>query len=123
MEKVRLVQSDYTYESLVNAFQGQDAIVTTVQVVHFEDQKKIIDAAIATKVKRFLPNEFGVDNSAQDLGEGASFFKVKAEVVAYLKQKQTNDLSWTALCTGLWIDWVRNTAIQLFLVYSRSYLA
>lgn len=108
VEEARVIHSDYTLESLTHVFQGQDAIVNTVPVVHFEDQQQIIDAAIAAKVKRFLPNEFGVDNSAEGVGEVATaYFKVKREVVAYLRQKQAEGLSWTALCTGSWVDWVR----------------
>lgn len=75
-----------------------------------EDQKKIIDAAVAARVKRFLPNEFGADTSDERLGEMFALFKVKQELVAYLKQKEADGLSWTALCTGSWIDWVCITA-------------
>lgn len=106
------MQSDYTYASLVDAFHGQDAVVCAIPTVHIEDQEKIIDAAVATKVKRILPSEFGTDTSAEGLGEMAFFFKAKQEVVRYLEQKEVEGLSWTALCTGPWVDWVSTTSMH-----------
>lgn len=103
------MQSDYAFDSLVNAFRGQDAVVCAIPTVLIEQQQKIIDAAVAAKVKRILPSEFGADTSAEGLGDMASFFTAKKEVVAYLKQKEAEGLSWTALCTGPWIDWVSVT--------------
>lgn len=105
---VPVVQSDYTFTSLVDAFHGQDAVICAVPRVQIEDPRKIIDAAVAAKVKRFLPSEFGTDTSAENLGDVAEFFKANLDVVAYLKQKELEGLSWTALCTGPWIDWVSN---------------
>ena len=107
MDNVSIVQSDYTFESLVNVFHGQDAVVCATPAVNIEDQRKIIDAAVAAKVKRILPNEFGADTSVDGLGEISALFKAKQKVVAYLKEKEAEGLSWTALCTGPWVDWVR----------------
>lgn len=107
------MQSDYTYDSLVGAFQGQDALVCAIPTVQIEEQRQIIDAAVAAEVKRFLPSEFGTDTSVEGLGEMASFFAAKQEVVAYLREKEAEGLSWTALYTGPWIDWVRISATNL----------
>lgn len=100
------MQSDYSFDSLVQVFQGQDAVVCATAATNIADQRKVIDAAVAAGVKRFLPNEFGADTAAEAVGEKAEMFKAKAEVVAYLKQKEAEGLSWTALCVGMWIDWV-----------------
>lgn len=105
-KEISVVQSDYTFDSLVNAFQGQDAVISAIPIIDFEHQRKVIDAAAAAKVKRYLPNEFGVDTSVEATSHFAAFFKIKQDIVAYLKEKEHLGLSWTALCTGPWVDWV-----------------
>lgn len=99
------MQSDYTFNSLVKAFTGQDALVCAIAATGIEDQKNIIDAAAAAKVKRFVPNEFGADTTSE-VPDLAHVFKEKREVMSHLKQKQADGLTWTAICTGTWIDWV-----------------
>lgn len=106
IDNVPVIQSDYTFTSLVNAFQGQDAVICAIAADNIEVQYKIIDAAVAAKVKRFIPDEFGIDTSPRKSGEMDTFFKTKQNVAAYLQQKEAEGLSWTALCTGIWIDWV-----------------
>lgn len=106
IDTVPVLQSDYTFESLVNAFHGQDAVICAIPPIHIVDPRRIIDAAIVSKVKRILPNEYGTDTSSDGLGEMAPFFQANKDLVAYLKQKQAESLSWTALCTGAWIDYV-----------------
>lgn len=108
-ENVPVVHSDYTFSSLVEAFAGQDAVISTIATVatmDINDQKTIIDAAVASKVKRILPSEFGSDTSVEDLEKHAPFLKGRQEVVQYLRTKEAEGLSWTSLCTGAWIDWV-----------------
>ncbi|CAI6084397.1 unnamed protein product [Clonostachys chloroleuca] len=108
-ENVPVVHSDYTFSSLVEAFAGQDAVISTIATVatmDINDQKAVIDAAVAAKVKRILPSEFGSDTSVEDLEKHAPFLKGRQEVVQYLRTKEPEGLSWTSLCTGAWIDWM-----------------
>ncbi|KAI0490406.1 hypothetical protein F4859DRAFT_7151 [Xylaria cf. heliscus] len=103
---VKVLQSDYTFTSLVDAFKGQDAVVSTVSTITVQQQLSIIDAAVAAKVKRFIPSEFGSDTSANDEENASGFIKDKQEVVRYLRTKEADGLSWTSICTGAWIDWM-----------------
>ncbi|KAH8166700.1 hypothetical protein CIB48_g1554 [Xylaria polymorpha] len=103
---VKVLQSDYKFASLVEAFRGQDAVVSTVSTITVQHQVSIIDAAVAAKVKRFIPSEFGSDTSVDDEDNTAGFLKDKQEVVGYLRTKEADGLSWTSLCTGPWIDWM-----------------
>lgn len=103
---VEVLQSDYSFESLVDAFKGQHAVISTVTTSTVQQQLKIIDAAAAAKVKRFLPSEFGSDTSVDDDDAIEAFLKDKQEVVRYLRTKESEGLSWTALCPGAWVDWV-----------------
>ena len=105
-EGAPVVQSDYTFPSLVKVFTGQDAVVSALSTADIADQKAIVDAAAMAKVKRILPSEFGSDTSVDGLEKIAPFLRGKQEVVEYLKTKEVGGLSWTALCTGPWVDWV-----------------
>ena len=100
------MQTDYTLPSLTNAFQGQDAVICATPATNVDDQKTIIDAAVAAKVTRILPNEFGTDTQSDEAVKLFPLFKAKRDVAAYLKEKE-DAISWTGLCTGLWVDWVR----------------
>ncbi|KAI0456791.1 hypothetical protein F5B21DRAFT_466751 [Xylaria acuta] len=103
---VRMLQSDYKFASLVDAFEGQDAVVSTVSTITVQKQVSIIDAAVAAKVKRFIPSDFGSDTSVDDEDNTAGFLRDKQEVVRYLRTKEADGLSWTSLCTGPWVDWM-----------------
>ncbi|GAP93231.2 putative 2`-hydroxyisoflavone reductase [Rosellinia necatrix] len=103
---VRVRQSDYSFASLVEAFKGQDVVVSTISTLNVQQQLNIIDAAVAAKVKRFVPSEFGSDTSVDDEDDMATFIKEKKEVVRHLRTKEASGLSWTALCPGPWIDWM-----------------
>lgn len=108
---VPIIRSDYTFGSLVGVFTGQDAVISTLSTANVAGQKNIIDAVAAAKVKRFLPSEFGSDTSVDGLEDAAPFLKGKQEIMEYIKTKEVEGLTWTALFTGPWIDWVSTYAI------------
>ena len=105
-EGAPVVKSDYTFASLVNVFTGQDAVISTLSTANTAEQKVVIDAVASAKVKRFMPSEFGSDTSVDGLEKMAPFLKGKQDVMDYVKTKEAEGLSWTALFTGPWIDWV-----------------
>ncbi|KAF5656306.1 2'-hydroxyisoflavone reductase [Fusarium circinatum] len=101
-----IVKSDYTFSSLVDVFTGQDAVISTLSTANIAEQKIVIDAVAAAKVKRFMPSEFGSDTSVEGLETMAPFLKGKQNVMDYVKSKEAEGLSWTAIFTGPWIDWM-----------------
>ncbi|KAF9783635.1 hypothetical protein IL306_008762 [Fusarium sp. DS 682] len=101
-----IVKSDYTFPSLVEVFTGQDAVISTLATSNIAEQKIVIDAVAAAKVKRFIPSEFGSDTSLEGLENMAPFLKQKQGVMDYVKSKEPEGLSWTAIFTGPWIDWM-----------------
>lgn len=101
-----IVKSDYTFPSLVQVFKGQNAVISTLSTANIAEQKTVIDAVAAAKVKRFMPSEFGSDTSVNGLEDMAPFLKGKQDVMDYVKSKEVEGLTWTALFTGPWIDWV-----------------
>lgn len=101
---MRAVPCDYTPEGLTRAFQGQDAVVSTIATFATQEQKIAIDAMIAAGVKRFIPSEYGVDTSVPDVLDLLPPAKGKCDTVAYLKSKQ-DKLSWTGVIVGGFFDW------------------
>lgn len=113
-EGVRVVKTDYSPDSLVEAFTNQDAVVSTIATFSTGEQFKIVDAAIKANVCRFLPSEFGVDTSSPDIIKALPPAKAKHDTVAYLKSKESTGLSWTAVIVGGFFDWaLKNGAIGI----------
>lgn len=86
---------------MLQAFKGQDAVVSTIATASTVQQKAIIDAAIKAGVKRFIPSEFGSDTrNEKAVAILPQIFKGKLETVEYLKCKEKEGLTWTAFVTG-----------------------
>jgi uncharacterized protein YbjT (DUF2867 family) len=103
---VKVVRADYSsIESLTTAFKGQDAVVSLVGSPALNDQPRLIDAAIAAGVKRFIPSEYGANTPSERLREILPLFNTKKEVVDYLKSKEDH-ITWSGLITGAFFDWV-----------------
>lgn len=101
---IRLPESP-SHSDLVAAFKGQDAVVCAVGYPAKLEEPKLIDAAVAAGVKRFLPSEYGLNNSLPAAKELNEIFASKARVMDYLKTKEPQGLSWTCVATGMWLDW------------------
>lgn len=65
----------------------------------------IVEAVIKAGVKRFLPTELGFDTSSDACLAVCPPMQSKREVIKYLV-KHEDKISWTAVCCGLWIDYV-----------------
>jgi uncharacterized protein YbjT (DUF2867 family) len=102
---VKVVKTDYSTESLVSIFKGQDAVVSFAGATQLADQQKYVDAALAAGVKRFIPSEFGGDTRSDETAKAIPLFAVKKGVVEYLRTKESEGLSWTAVWTGPFFDW------------------
>ena len=103
---VHRVGDDYPEAELLEAFKGQDAVISTAMQAVKGGHQSIIDAAIKAGVKRFVPSEFGgntQNKKATALVPG--LFGGKVEVVDYLKQKEGTGLTWSAIVTGPFFDW------------------
>ncbi|KAH6880709.1 hypothetical protein B0T10DRAFT_581262 [Thelonectria olida] len=108
---VRQVKTDYSAASLLAAFKGQDAVVSTVSGIAPGEglslQTAIIEAAIEAGVKVFVPSEFGIDTSDHAAATYIPFVKDKLDTVDYLKTQQ-DKISWTAVISGGMFDWGLN---------------
>ena len=102
--RIITIPSNATHDDYVQALKGQDAVVSGLGFEGKPLEKAIIDAAIEAGIKRFLPNEYGVDNTNPVSSELSPVFKRKAEIIEYLKSEATG-MTWTAVPTGMWLEW------------------
>ena len=100
--RVHKVPDSYPESALIEAFQGQDVVISTLSLTNLGPQKTFIDAAVKAGVKRFVPSEFGADLSNGKAAELMPFFyKPKREIGEYLVSKEKDGLTWTGFTTGL----------------------
>ncbi|KAF7178212.1 hypothetical protein CNMCM7691_006884 [Aspergillus felis] len=60
---VKIVKSDVKLGLLIEAFIGQDAVISMLPITALGDQDVVIEAAIAAGVKRYIPSEYGSDST------------------------------------------------------------
>lgn len=97
---VTVLTTDYSPSSLEAAFSGQDAVVSVIAGAALGEQKKLIDAAVSSGVKRFIPSEFGSNTDNKDAQELVPVFSRKVEIKDYLESQTSNGLTWTGIITG-----------------------
>lgn len=101
--EVKVVEVDYdSHDSLVTALKGQDVFISAVP--NHGDQPKLIDAAIAAGVKRFLPSEFGSDIAGNENVQKLPVFQGKLKTQKYLEEKK-DQISYTIVVNGAFLDW------------------
>lgn len=102
---VQVIHADYdSQDSLAEAFEGQDVVVSLVASSVLKDQTKLIDAAIAAGVQRFIPSEFGSDTVDPRNRAIVNLSNDKYDITKYLKSNESK-ISWTSIITGPFFDW------------------
>ncbi|CAI7657396.1 unnamed protein product [Penicillium glandicola] len=106
--RAHVAQVDYeSLDSLTAALAGQDAVVNTLNVgaVPKSTHLRLVDAAVAAGVKRFIPSEYGCDTTSP-LTSKLPVFADKVSIAEYLQSvAQTSGLSYSLLITGPFLDW------------------
>jgi hypothetical protein len=102
-------------DSLKEALTGIDAVVSAIATPAIGSQIKLIDAANAAGVKRFIPSEYGIHT--RNLG-GAKIGQIlagKIKTVDYLqeKAKENSNFTWTGIATGFFFDLVGDIILRL----------
>ena len=93
-------------DSVTAAFQGQDAVVSTVGTAGVPRQGVLVEAAVAANVKRFLPSDFGCDIGNPKTGV-LPVFKLKTETHKALREAAAAkpDFTYTLVCNNAFLDW------------------
>lgn len=100
---VRFATVDYdSPQSLWAALQGIDAVVSTLgKRTGLECQLKLIDAAVAAGVKRFIPSEFGADLQNPKI-RGFPTYRTKVQTEQYIeKLAERSSLTYTYIYNSL----------------------
>ncbi|USP77993.1 hypothetical protein yc1106_05267 [Curvularia clavata] len=95
-------------DALRDAFSGQDAVVCVINGYAYEVQNKLVDAAVAAGVQRFIPSEFGThsENSRFKSSPFAMFLSTRVAALEYIKSKaeSSSGTTWTGIATGMATD-------------------
>ncbi|KAF9767221.1 hypothetical protein IL306_000232 [Fusarium sp. DS 682] len=106
-DRVTVKRVDITsVDSVKEALVGHDAVVSTATTAAAGGQKVIIDAAIAAKVPRFIPSEFGVPSRQNRDTKIGKLLGAKVQNTDYLIElaEKHDWFSWTGLSNGLFLD-------------------
>jgi len=103
-EGVIIKKVDYNnQESLVEALQGQDALVVSLSVfAPPETQIKLIEAAASANVPWILPNEFGGDPYNTEMNKDSIHGEAKVKFRKHIEELGKS--SWIALTCGFWYE-------------------
>ena len=99
------VPDTFPHAEIVAALKGQDVLIATNGLAAHNVQYRLIDAAIEAGIKRIIPSEWGMDNADPRNQSLCPVFKLKAEVAEYLRTKESEVFSWTAIASSIWLDW------------------
>lgn len=93
-------------ESVATAFEGQDAVVSTVGTTGIPGQTILVEAAAIANVKRFLPSDFGSD-LANPKAAAMPIFKFKIATHKALREAAADksDFTWTSVVNSAFLDW------------------
>jgi hypothetical protein len=103
---IKVVKSDYTEASLVEALKGQDAVISALGAAGLAEEIKIIDAAVAAGVKRFVPSEYSCNSQNSKTTSLIPTFSLKVQINEHLKAQESKGLTWTAIEAGAAFDLV-----------------
>lgn len=103
---MKVISVDYdSLESLTNALNGQDAVVSVLSSAAIATQLRLVEAAVKAHVKRFIPSEFGANTSAEKT-QALPVFKDKIVVQDALKKEaESGRLTYSLIATGPFLDW------------------
>lgn len=102
--KVLKIADGYPLTELVEAFTGQDAVVSLIGPTHALQQIPMIDAAKKAGVRLFLPAEYGV-NKENPRTAAHPVFGNKKKILDHLKASENEEFGWIGIATGPFFDW------------------
>lgn len=98
---------------LTAALEGQDVVICALGIgTDASVHNQLIDAAVAAKVKRFIPSEFGLD-SLNPLIRQLPVYENKLKVLNHLEERTLRSgMTYTYVINSVFLDWgLRNNFI------------
>ncbi|TLD34131.1 hypothetical protein PspLS_00658 [Pyricularia sp. CBS 133598] len=107
---------------LTDAVRDHDAVVDATRSGLEEDALRLIDAAAAAGVYRFVPSEYGLDplnEKARSLLPGA--IVPRARQLKHLWEKCSDSgMTWTAVSCGTFLDWALRSSFAKIDIFNRK---
>lgn len=91
-------------ESLREALQGHDAVVSAVAGTAIASQKPLINASIAAGVKHFIPADYAMSLKSTEVRALPPYTDVK-EIEDYLRARSA-DIEWTIVACGGFLEYI-----------------
>ncbi|KAJ4859825.1 nmrA-like family domain-containing protein [Trichoderma breve] len=102
LDGVKIAKMNYgSIDFMVDALKGQDAVVSTMNHLYYDEQKALVEAAVKAGVKRFLPSEYGLDVSIPSV-RAVPYLSAKGLIQDLLKEL---GMAYTILYTGPFLEW------------------
>ncbi|KAK4077829.1 uncharacterized protein Triagg1_3523 [Trichoderma aggressivum f. europaeum] len=99
---VKIARIDYkSTDSLLDALKGQDAVVSAMNHLYYDEQKALVGAATIAGVKRFLPSDYGLDVSIPSV-RAVPYLREKGLIQDLLKESR---MTYRVLYTGPFLEW------------------
>ena len=128
--QILTVPDDLDVDAIAKEFQEKqiDALVIAIAESQVEQQRKLIDAAFKSGVKRVMPADFGSCDSADDkTNEILPLMKGKKGIRDYLVELEKRErdgnrgkLTWTSLINAHFFDWGLGNGLLKFDVRGRK---
>lgn len=113
---VKVAKVDYNSEpSLTAALQGQHALISTLSTDSIDVQEMLIKAAIAARVYRIIPSEFGSDTSLE-ANKNLPVYVPKIAIAEMIERgvEATNGaVTYTLVLNNVFTDWAINWGFLL----------
>ncbi|UZJ57570.1 hypothetical protein CBS101457_006890 [Exobasidium rhododendri] len=121
------IVTDYSKASLLEAFRGQDAVVSTLGALGIMLQRDLVNAAVKAGIKRFIPSDFApytpdLDAMQTIVPQVFARLQPKQDLLGYLKQQSTDhpSFTWSAIGSGPLFEWCLTTGAQGLSISKRS---
>ncbi|EUC44841.1 hypothetical protein COCMIDRAFT_97200 [Bipolaris oryzae ATCC 44560] len=118
---VETISPAFTTAELTTLFTGRDAVVVALSTAPVTAGGKdglafrLIDAALAAGVKRFIPSEFGANNLDPRARALVPTYDIKGDMLSYLIEtceKSKGKMTWSSICCGSWLDWALDPSLS-----------
>ncbi|KAI1136414.1 NAD(P)-binding protein [Hypoxylon sp. FL0543] len=101
---VKAVDYD-SLDSLVDALEGQDAVISNLGHPALSKQPLLIEASVKAGVKRYIPSEFGSDTLNPKTAALPGYKEKIDSQKAVKKAAAESGLTYTFILTGPFLDW------------------
>lgn len=91
-------------DALTEALRGHDAFVDCT-LVHDDTPARLMDAAAAAGVYRYIPSDFSLDLHNRNVHGLPVFFRKDANDRHLFRTCEETGMTWSVVCNGAFLDW------------------